>query len=45
MRDFFHNLEDKYFMKYTIELAKKAFEKKDVPVGAIVVKKGDIIGE
>jgi tRNA(adenine34) deaminase len=32
-------------MKYTIELAKKAFEKGDVPVGAIVVKNGDIIGE
>ena len=35
---------DVYFMKEALRLAAKAFEKEEVPVGAIVVRDGKIIG-
>jgi tRNA(adenine34) deaminase len=35
---------DEYFMKEALRQAKKAYEKKEVPVGAIVVHEGKIIG-
>ena len=39
------NLSDKqaFFMKKALEQAKKAFQKGEVPVGAVVVKEGQII--
>lgn len=39
--------KDIYYMKTALELAKKAYEIGEVPVGAIVVKKstGEIVGE
>ena len=36
---------DKKFMKRAIELAKKAYALGEVPVGAVIVKDGEIIGE
>ncbi len=36
---------DKKFMKRAIELANKAFKLGEVPVGAVIVKNGEIIGE
>ena len=36
---------DKKFMLRAIELAKKAEEKGDVPIGAVVVRNGEIVGE
>jgi tRNA(adenine34) deaminase len=36
---------DKGFMLYALELAKKAYELDEVPVGALVVKDGEIISE
>lgn len=36
---------NKKFMKRAIELAKKAFDSGEVPVGAVIVKNGEIIGE
>ncbi len=36
---------NKEFMQKAIELAKKSLESEDVPVGAVVVKDGKIIGE
>ena len=36
---------DKKFMLRAIELSKIAFEKGEVPVGAVIVKEGKIIGE
>jgi len=33
------------FMMHAINLAKMAFQKSEVPVGAIIVKNGEIIGE
>jgi tRNA(adenine34) deaminase len=36
---------DKKFMKRALELAKKAFDSGEVPVGAVIVKNGEIIGE
>lgn len=35
---------DAYFMNEALRLATKAFEKKEVPVGAVVVRNGKIIG-
>ena len=35
---------DAYFMNEALRLATKAFEKKEVPVGAVVVRDGKIIG-
>src|ERR1700682_517287 len=35
---------DTYFMKEALRLARKAFEKEEVPVGALVVREGRIIG-
>ena len=35
---------DAYFMNEALRLATKAFEKEEVPVGAIVVREGKIIG-
>ena len=43
--DNFNDLQsDAYFMKEALRLAAKAFEKEEVPVGAIVVREGKIIG-
>ncbi len=39
------NLDDKYFMKRAIFLAKQAYQKKEVPVGALIVKDNKIIAE
>ncbi len=36
---------DRKFMKRAITLAKIAFDKGEVPVGAVIVKNGEIIGE
>jgi len=36
--------DDEKFMKEAIKLAKKAFNKNEIPVGAIIVKDGVIIG-
>ncbi len=36
--------QQKQYMEIAIELAKKSYENGDVPVGAIVVYKGEIIG-
>ncbi len=36
---------DKKFMKRALELANKAFDIGEVPVGAVIVKDGQIIGE
>lgn len=40
-------MNDEFYMKKSLELAKKAMEKGEVPVGAVVVKKstGEIVGE
>src|SRR6267143_379722 len=35
---------DMYFMNEALRLARKAFEKEEVPVGAVVVREGRIIG-
>jgi tRNA(adenine34) deaminase len=35
---------DTYFMNEALRLARKAFEKEEVPVGAVVVREGRIIG-
>ena len=35
---------DTYFMKEALRLAAKAFAKEEVPVGAVVVQNGKIIG-
>lgn len=35
---------DAYFMNEALRLATKAFEKEEVPVGAVVVREGKIIG-
>ena len=36
-------MEKEYFMKEALKEAKKAFKKEEVPVGAIIVKDGEII--
>ncbi len=36
---------DKKFMKRALEFAKKAYDSGEVPVGAVIVKNGEIIGE
>lgn len=35
---------EKYYMNEALKLAKKAFDEDEIPVGAIVVKNGEIIG-
>ncbi|MEW5944241.1 MAG: tRNA adenosine(34) deaminase TadA [Pseudomonadota bacterium] len=35
---------DETFMRHALELARQAWEKNEVPVGAVVVRKGQIIG-
>lgn len=35
---------DAYFMNEALRLARKAFEKEEVPIGAVVVREGKIIG-
>ena len=35
---------DAYFMSEALRLARKAFEKEEVPIGAVVVREGRIIG-
>ena len=39
------NQKDTDFMKQAIELAQRAFNEGEVPVGALIVKNGEIIGE
>jgi tRNA(adenine34) deaminase len=34
---------DQYYMKIALEEAQKAYKKKEVPIGAIVVKNGEVI--
>ena len=36
---------DKLFMERAIELAKECFDEGEVPVGAVIVRNGKIIGE
>src|SRR6266850_7490153 len=36
--------DDEYFMREALRQAQKAFEKDEVPVGAVVVREGKIIG-
>ncbi|MCB0279612.1 MAG: tRNA adenosine(34) deaminase TadA [Calditrichaeota bacterium] len=44
MTDFFEPFSFDKFMKYAIDEAVKAYEKKEVPVGAIVVYENKVIG-
>jgi tRNA(adenine34) deaminase len=44
MDNFIDLQSDAYFMKEALRLAAKAFEKEEVPVGAVVVREGKIIG-
>ncbi len=37
--------EDIYFMEYVLKLAKNAYDNGEVPIGAIVVVEGKIVGE
>jgi len=37
-------MNDEYFMRCAIEQAKKAYEIDEVPIGAVVVKDGEIVG-
>ncbi len=34
-----------FYMNQALNLAQKAFEKKEVPVGALILKKGDVLAE
>lgn len=38
-------MSDEYYMNIAFKLAKKAYKKGDVPVGAVIVKDGKIIGK
>lgn len=38
------NDEDRHFMKVAIDEARRAYEEDEVPIGAVVVSKGRIIG-
>ncbi|WP_290451048.1 nucleoside deaminase [uncultured Muribaculum sp.] len=38
------NDEDRHFMKVAIDEARRAYEEDEVPIGAVVVSKGSIIG-
>ncbi|WP_305251792.1 nucleoside deaminase [uncultured Muribaculum sp.] len=38
------NDEDRHFMKVAIDEARRAYEENEVPIGAVVVSKGRIIG-
>src|SRR6202163_2593982 len=40
----FDRQSDEHFMRETLRLAQKAFEANEVPVGAVVVREGRIIG-
>jgi tRNA(adenine34) deaminase len=44
MDDFIDLASDTYFMSEALRLATKAFENEEVPVGAVVVRAGKIIG-
>ena len=37
--------QDKFFMKTALSLAKEAYTKNEVPVGAVIVKNNEIIGK
>ncbi len=37
--------DDEYFMRKALELAQEAYEEDEIPVGAVVVSKGKIIGK
>ena len=39
-----NNIQHEKWMEYAIKEAQKAFEKKEVPIGAIIIKDGQIIG-
>lgn len=36
-------MEEQYYMKEALKQAKKAYKKGEVPVGAVIVKNGEII--
>ena len=36
-------MDDEYFMRCAIEQAKKAYAIEEVPIGAVVVKDGEIV--
>jgi len=38
-------MNDIYYMKRALELAEEAFDKGEIPVGAVVVRSGEIVGE
>ncbi len=38
-------MNDEYWMQYALSLAKKAEQQDEVPIGAVVVYQGEIIGE
>jgi tRNA(adenine34) deaminase len=40
-----HNLEDSQFMQHALRLARQAGDAGEVPVGAVLVKDGGVIGE
>ncbi len=37
-------VENTFFMQKALELAKKAFDEDEVPIGAVVVRNGEIVG-
>ncbi|MEY2563419.1 MAG: tRNA(adenine34) deaminase [Verrucomicrobiota bacterium] len=43
MDDFIDLQSDAYFMGEALRLARKAFEKEEVPVGAVIVREGKVI--
>ena len=40
-----HQKDDAYFMGLALELARRAAALGEVPVGAVVVKDGEVVGE
>jgi len=38
-------MNDEYYMKLALKEAEKAFEKEEVPVGCVIVKKGQILAK
>ena len=40
-----HELNDEYWMRHALTLAKRAWEEGEVPVGAVLVHNHQVIGE
>jgi tRNA(adenine34) deaminase len=40
-----HELNDEYWMRHALTLAKRAWEEGEVPVGAVLVHNNQVIGE